>query len=443
MNHHPAASHPGGAVMRWMPAVAVLFAAMPVMGWYARRMAEGGDELQALVPLAAALLFLFRDRRKLLTAPMEQGLSLVPLALYALLFPWLPDLIRALLMIAVLAFLTGIRRRPGILLLLVLALPWAASLDFFLGYPLRLLTSVNAKFLLETAGLEVVREGVQLLHDGRVVGVEAACDGMNMLWSTGLMTALLAAIFSLRWQATFALGGLALLLAIAGNSLRAAILFFPESGLIDMPHILHPGIGLAIAVLTYLPLLRIARRFASVPAVAASPRQPSTRIAVAVTLTALLAVAAPHVSHPRNPGTPAEPPALTHFQGQELVAVELGPVEEKFYRNFPGSIAVYQARDFRLIVRRVTRATRKLHPASHCLRAEGYEIGEKTVGDAQWLSYRIAGKGEILRISERIREPSSGKAWPDISAWYWHALFHPAAGDWEAITVIAMDEARP
>jgi hypothetical protein len=76
------------------------------------------------------------------------------------------------------------------------------------------------------------------------------------------------------------------------------------------------------------------------------------------------------------------------------------------------------------------------------LRAEGYEIGEKSVAErsgTQWLSYRIAGKGEILRVSERISEPSTGKAWPEISAWYWHALFHPAAGDWEAVTVIAQD----
>jgi hypothetical protein len=62
-------------------------------------------------------------------------------------------------MIATLAAVSGIWRKPGIVCPLVLALPWTASLDFLLGYPLRLLTSINAGFLLEMTGMHVSRSG--------------------------------------------------------------------------------------------------------------------------------------------------------------------------------------------------------------------------------------------------------------------------------------------
>ena len=224
--------------------IALLLAAIPTIRWYVLRLQDGGGELTGLVPLAAAIWFAVRDRNALGLTSRGVWIAAVLLLLQAATFPFLPAMIRALLMVATVASASGIWRKPGIVCLLVLALPWTASLDFFLGYPLRLLTSINARFLLETLGMDVTRSGVQLLYEGRIVGVDPACSGMNLLWSTGLLTVLLASVFSLRWRSLVPLGLAALALALAGNSLRAAVLFSQRQGLLKYLIFSTRGLGL-------------------------------------------------------------------------------------------------------------------------------------------------------------------------------------------------------
>jgi exosortase/archaeosortase family protein len=470
--------------------IALLLAAIPTLRWYVLRLQDGGGELAGLVPLCAALWFGLRDRKGLKRTSRGAWTGVVLLLIQAAAYPFLPAMIRALLMIAALASVSGIWRKPGIVCLLVLALPLTASLDFFLGYPLRLLTSINAGFLLEITGTDVSRTGVQLLYEGRVVGVDPACSGMNMLWSTGLLTALLAAVFSLRWRSLVPLGAAALALALAGNSLRAAILFFPEAEIINMPHILHPGIGIAIAGGGFLALMKLARRLSLherklprllQPAVAFGqaalslpkgcdrtalerqgliapsppPWQPFGRLRAAsrkaaagcsspkpaaITIAASLVLLTSFVSEKETHQPMPDAPLLSSYHGIPLTRISLNAAEKTFYGNFPGSIAVYEAEGFKLIVRQVNRATRMLHPASHCLRAEGFSIGEKTVvadeDSTRWLSYTATRNSEIFQVKERINCPTNTQSWPEISAWYWHALFHPSDGPWEAVTVI-------
>ncbi len=458
-------------------ATALLIAAIPTLRWYALRMQDGGEEVAGLVPLVAALWFWFRDRKVLRAASWEAWMAVVLLLIQAAAYPFLPAILRAVFMIAAVVCFSGILRKPGIVCLLFLALPWTASLDFFLGYPLRLLTSINSEILISLAGIEVYRMGVQLLCGGRVVGVDPACSGMNMLWSTGLLTALLAVVFSLRWRGVAALGIVALVLALAGNSLRAAILFFPEAGLVEMPHVLHAGIGIAISGGCFLVLIRLARKLFGLllPAVAfgnaarcepvgigtarydrsQSPavgsrlphgkrqqatRSPKPAAALCLTIAALLVVVASLFSVKETQKAEAIPNVLKSYQGTTVTRIPLTPAEGKFYGNFPGSIAVYEGEDFKLIVRQVNIATRKLHPASHCLRAEGFRIGEKTVEGKvgeHWLCYTVTRNSETFQVRERISCAAKDQIWPEISAWYWFALFHPGDGPWEAQTVIS------
>jgi exosortase/archaeosortase family protein len=429
-------------------AIALLLAAIPTMRWYALRLQDGGGELAGLVPLGAALWFAVRDRKGLGMTSRGMWAGIVLLLIQAAAFPFLPAMIRALLMVAAVACVSGIWRKPGIVCLLVLALPWTASLDFFLGYPLRLLTSVNATFLLDMVGTEVTRSGVQLLYEGRVIGVDPACSGMNMLWSTGLLTGLLAAAFSLRWKGFFGLGAVALCLALAGNSLRAAILFFPEADIIDMPHILHAGIGVGIAGGCFFALMKCARRLKEgLPSAARQPQPfPSPYPAAECSRSllasaALLVLSASLFSQGQDPQPLPEPDVLTSFQGMPVTRMSLNEAEKTFYRDFPGTIAVYETGQDKLILRHVNRATRKLHPASHCLRAEGFRIGGETVVEdgegGRWLSYTITRSGETYRVREHITCPASGRSWPEISAWFWHAFLHPGDGPWQAVTVIS------
>lgn len=428
-----------------IPAIALLVAAIPTIRWYVPRLQDGGGELACLVPMGAALWFAIRDRKTLVRTSRGAWTGSVLLLIQAATFPFLPAMIRALLMLAALAAVTGLWRKPGITCLCVLGLPWMASLDFFLGYPLRLLTSVNATFFLQAVGTDVTRSGVQLLHEGRVIGVDPACSGMNLLWNTALLTGWLAAAFSLRWRSLFPLGSAALALALAGNSLRAAILFFPEAGIVEMPHILHAGIGIIIAGGCFLVLMKLARNKGLSSAARQSQPFPKSYLAAGASpsllATALLVLLASTFSKSQNPQSLPEPELLTSYQGVPVTRLSLNEAEENFYRNFPGTIAVYEAGYDKLIVRRVNRATRKLHPASHCLRAEGFGIGEETVEEdgkgGRWLSYAITRNGEISHVKEHITCPASGRSWPEISAWFWHAFLRPGEGPWEAVTVIS------
>lgn len=426
---------------RLLPAIALLLAAIPVIRWYAARMQDGGGETAGLVPLLFAAYFIFRSRDELSASSVERRSGIAALIAYTLAFPLLPPLVRALLFIVALALVSGVWRKPGILLLLVLSLPLAASLDFFFGYPLRLLTSIASENLLGLAGLEVSREGVRLLHAGGEVGVDPACSGLNMLWTAGLFTALLAAFFSLPWRKILLLGFAALVLSLAGNSLRASLLFFPESGLIEMPHILHPAIGLVIAAAAFAALAKLARFLADRNKTRPASHRPSPHSPLALTIVALCAATAPLFSKTDPPDASIAAPQFDHFHGQPVTQIALSPAEEKFYSDFPGSIAVYEGGDFKLTLRHVTRATRKLHPASHCLRAEGFSIGVKKIRSDdhgnRWLSYTATHNGTAWTVRERIRPADGGRQWEEISAWYWSALFHPQDGPWVAETVIA------
>ncbi len=76
---------------RWLPAIALILAGIPLVRWYAARMQDGG-ETAGLVPLLIAAFYIFRDRRKLISTPKERTIGIVALLLYAAAFPFLPSL---------------------------------------------------------------------------------------------------------------------------------------------------------------------------------------------------------------------------------------------------------------------------------------------------------------------------------------------------------------
>lgn len=420
--------------------IALLIASIPTLLWYVMRTQDGGGELAGMIPLAAAMLFAIRDRRSLGIEARGAWIAVVLIVFQAASYPILPSMIRAILMIAAVVSVFGVWRKPGIVSLLIAALPWTSSLDFYLGYPLRLVTSINSAFFLRLTGTEVDRAGVQLLYGGEVVGVDPACSGINMLWSTGLLTALLSASFLLRWRDLVFLAAIALLLAIAGNSLRAALLFFPEAGIVEMPHLLHPGIGIAISGGVFLILVKIARRLAGPVEVRRSDYTVPKPAVVALLLVAsTLLILASFISASGISGSSPTQPPITSYRGIPVFRIELTPSEKNFYRSFPGSIAVYESKNSKIILRKMTRATRMLHPASHCLRAEGFRIGNNSIIDdidGRWNSYIATRDSSIYHVREQIFCNKTKRTWPEVSSWFWRAFFHPNEGPWEAVTAI-------
>ena len=136
------------------------------------------------------------------------------------------------------------------------------------------------------------------------------------------------------------------------------------------------------------------------------------------------------------PGWPSE------FQGKTLTPLPLTELEERFNADFPGKIGRFTDGKREFVVRWVTEATRKLHPASDCFQGLGYNVKPLPVHrdetGSMWSSFAATKGNERLRVYERIHS-DSGETWTDVSAWYWVVL-RKDEGGWWAITIAEKEQ---
>lgn len=229
--------------------------------WMARRMHDGSDDPLGFLALAALAVVVWTARSELRPAPRLDWLALATVfTLGATLLrtgvgplPSLPPLAAALLAILALAcgLLAFLPRRVAslpVVLLALLALPLLSSLQFYAGYPLRVITAEASRWLLQ-AGFSVEREGSSLLVDGQLVIVDAPCSGVQMAWF-GYFTACVVALWSCRDGRSFltrlpAVG----LIVLGGNVLRNSVLVALEAAGRAPPAWLHDAFGLAVLAL--------------------------------------------------------------------------------------------------------------------------------------------------------------------------------------------------
>jgi exosortase/archaeosortase family protein len=253
--------------------LALLGAAIwPHIAWMARRMLDGSDDPLGIVSLAALACIGWRHRGHLRRAPRPAWFcgALAFVALAGAAWHMLPPLFSSLL--ALLGFAAGMLSLfPGcvacapVLGLAALSLPLMASLQFYAGYPLRLVAAELSRWLL-LASRHVERDGVALRVDGQLVLVDAACSGVQLVW-LGYFTACAAALLGECGNARFlnrlpAVGGLIL----AGNVLRNTALIALQADGKPVADWLHEGIGLVTlaAVCAFIFRLMNARTAAPV-----------------------------------------------------------------------------------------------------------------------------------------------------------------------------------
>jgi exosortase len=242
----------------------------PVWLWYVARMTDGSDEPWGIAALIAALLLTWpkRDAWTLRTDdPLLCTAALLTFA-YAAAVPFAPPLARAALAMAALACswvsIAGLRSKLApVVMLFALSLPVIASLQFFLGYPLRAITTAGSSLTLQIVGFAVERSGTALLWQGHTILVDAPCSGVRMLW-TGAALACVMALYrdSIGWRSLMTallLSGLAALLA---NIVRAAALFVLETRAAPVSDLLHSGVGAATFALTAALIVLIVQRVA-------------------------------------------------------------------------------------------------------------------------------------------------------------------------------------
>jgi hypothetical protein len=146
------------------------------------------------------------------------------------------------------------------------------------------------------------------------------------------------------------------------------------------------------------------------------------------------ALAAPHETAPE--AVPHEFPV--EWEGRTLRPLALGDAEQRFARQFPGTVARLTDGQQVLVLRTVLQPTRMLHPAADCYRGLGWRIEQvRLEQDGQerlWRCFEALREGQRLRVCERIVD-AQGRGFTDTSAWYWAALLEQSRGPWQAFTV--------
>lgn len=426
-----------------------------VWRWLTFRVWTSGDEIWSLLALACGGFFCLTagfgeiEKEK---NPIFYGLSFAALftIFYVLSFAFdAPPLIRAVLAITALTFTLSVWRcgktfHFGIYALLLLSLPLVASLNFFLGYPMRLVVGKSAEFLLRLQGLDVVREGVSLKIGEKLIWIDAPCSGVKMLWFGFFLAAVLICFYRLKFLKSAIVFSAAFAIILLGNIFRATALFYIEAEIIKSPAWMHSAVGVLVFAFTAFGIASLVRgiqkaRFPEFKNFFTFKNFETGNSIIAIILTTACAAAflapflptAETISHNQ---TSANFP--TEIEGGKLKEIGLTEREKLFLEDFPGEIRRFSDGTREIIIRRVTEATRKLHPAEDCFKGIGYKTKPLPLKvDAKGKRHACfsAEKGlESLRICERIYD-DSGNDWTDVSSWYWSALGKDT-GEWWAIT---------
>ena len=225
--------------------------------WYFGRVAATLDDALALIVVVLVVAMAGAHR------PRGAPVARLPLAALALLLASYatsrlvaPPIARAGLAVALTLFCLHVavfRRRPPPALwgLSALALPILPSLQFVLGYPLRVAGAALTVGRLNAHGLAVERQGTFLVWQRATVQLDAPCSGVSMLWVGLLFTLLACTLLELGAVKTILAAVASVVLAIAGNVLRTASLFYVETGFTaQVPGWWHEAIGLAAFALS-------------------------------------------------------------------------------------------------------------------------------------------------------------------------------------------------
>jgi len=232
----------------------------PLIVWFFQRLSDGGDEPYGLAVLCVLSLLIVSDKKHAQTQ-VGQGMQIaagVSFALYILSIFWLPPMLRCVPAILCLSFYFGWYRQAGWIALLFLSLPVVTSLQFYLGYPLRIISSETTRWLVWPFVNEIFREGTNLTAYGKVVGVDAPCSGIRILWVGLVFSSVLTSMLGMSWPKAIVFNLFSVVLLLFANSVRAALLFAPESGFIEISDTAHESIGLVCYLGVVVILIKVA-----------------------------------------------------------------------------------------------------------------------------------------------------------------------------------------
>ena len=234
----------------------VALAYWPAWRWVFARNSDGTAEGLGMVSWIFALA-LVASRVRVAHRRTEPSSALVVFWVlsYAFFYPFVPPIIRAFLALTGVAVWASLRAFQvpfcGPLWgLLVLGLPIEASLQFYLGYPLRIVATELASSLLHGLGFAVTAQGTELVWGTLEIAVDAPCSGVGILRMALVSACALALLHNVSFATWLAATILTAVLAVLANALRSASLFLLEGRLLGTAGTwdgaLHQGAGVVL-----------------------------------------------------------------------------------------------------------------------------------------------------------------------------------------------------
>ena len=226
-----------------------LVAFWEVWHWYVSRALYSWDQPWGVLALIAAVIFLVVSKKPF---PAQHPSLLLPALLvivYAITYANLAPLARALVAFTALAMTTSVLRfgklfHPGLFGLFYLSLPTIPTLQFFGGYPLRIVVAELTAPVLRLGGFAVAPEGTCLNWAGKLIWIDAPCSGIKMVWVGLFLTFVVLCLYELPLLKTLLLMPLVGIVIMGANVFRAVALFYVESGIFGTPWWAHEWAGL-------------------------------------------------------------------------------------------------------------------------------------------------------------------------------------------------------
>jgi len=233
-----------------------------VWRWYVSRAVYSWDQPWGVLALVAAIVFLVASRKPW---PQTERSLLLPAILvffYAATYLTFAPLARATVAFTALAVTTSSLRfgksfHAGLFGLFYLSLPTLPTLQFFGGYPLRVVVAGLTAPLLRMSGFAVIPEGTCLNWAGKMIWIDAPCSGIKMLWVGLFLTFVVLCLYELPLLKTLLLLPLVGVVIMAANVFRAVALFYLEAGVVSMPSWGHEYAGVIAFVLEAAGIIAI------------------------------------------------------------------------------------------------------------------------------------------------------------------------------------------
>ena len=233
-----------------------------VWRWYVSRAVYSWDQPWGVLALIAAIVFLIASRKPWPQTDRSLLLPILLVIFYAATYFRFGPLARATVAFTALAVTTSSLRfgksfHAGLFGLFYLSLPTLPTLQFFGGYPLRVVVAELTAPVLRLSGFAVIPEGTCLNWAGRMIWIDAPCSGIKMLWVGLFLTFVVLCLYELPLLKTLLLMPLVGVVIMLTNVFRAVALFYIEAGVLNMPSWSHEYAGVIAFVLEAVGIIAI------------------------------------------------------------------------------------------------------------------------------------------------------------------------------------------